>query len=274
MPNLKFIFILLTVAAFSEFGYGQNTQSKDYVIRGNREYNQDDFQKAEAQYRTALSEEENSVKANYNLGNALYQQKKYDQSRAHFDKIIQNGSASNSDKASAYHNIGKSYLDEKNYEKAVENFKDALKLNPNDDETRYNYALAKKKLEEKQKEDRKNNQDSKNKNKNKSDNQNQDKDKDKDKNQNSDKDKQNRQDKNQKDNQQNGNNEQNKKDDQSNPNQQIQKGQDGTNEQPKSMEEMRQEDMLDALGQQERETLRKIMSQKTKGKRTKNQKDW
>ncbi|MBW7869829.1 MAG: tetratricopeptide repeat protein [Flavobacteriia bacterium] len=272
MPNLKFIFILVTVAAFSEFGYGQNTQSKDYVIRGNREYNQDDFQKAEAQYRTALSEEENSVKANYNLGNALYQQKKYDQSRAHFDKIIQNGSASNSDKASAYHNIGKSYLDEKNYEKAVENFKDALKLNPNDDETRYNYALAKKKLEEKQKEDRKNNQDSKNKNKNKSDNQNQDKDKDK--NQNSDKDKQNRQDKNQKDNQQNGNNEQNKKDDQSNPNQQIQKGQDGTNEQPKSMEEMRQEDMLDALGQQERETLRKIMSQKTKGKRTKNQKDW
>lgn len=272
MPNLKLIFILVTVAVFSEFGFGQNTKSKDYVIRGNKEYNQDDYQKAEAQYRTALSEEENSVKANYNLGNALYQQKKYDQSRAHFDKIIQNRSASNFDKASAYHNIGKSYLDEKNYEKAVVNFKDALKLNPNDDQTRYNYALAKKKMEEKQKEDQKNNQDSKNKNKSKSDNQN------KDKNKNSDQDKQNQQqnqqDKNQKDNQQNGNNDQNKKDDHSNPNQQIQNGDDDSNDQPKSIEEQRQEDMLDALGQQERETLRKIMSQKTKGKRTKNQKDW
>lgn len=273
MPKLKNI--ILVSFTFAVFGLvrGQKSEPKDFIISGNKEYRQQDFDKAEAQYRTALSEDENSIKANYNLGNALFKQKKFNQARAHYDRIIQNGSATAEDRAKAYHNIGKSYLDEKNPEKAVKNFKEALRLNPNDDETRYNYALAKKLMEEQQKNDRKNDQDSsqnKNSDKQKSDSQNQ---KDRNQKQQPDQNSQNRENREQQD--------EHQKESSGSPEEQNKPGQqfeNGDNEedarQQKTMDEIRRERMLEALGQQEQQTLKKIMSQKTKGKRRKTEKDW
>lgn len=283
MLKLKNIFIIAIYLCLNSLGFGQKTESKDYIIKGNKDYEQQDFQRAEIQYRTALADDDNSVKANYNLGNSLYQQKKYNQSRAQFDKIIQNKSVNDNDKAKAYYNIGKTYLGEKKTEKAVENFKEALKLNPSDDEARYNYALAKKLLEEKQKRQQQKNQESsknQNQNQNKSDSQNNKSQNQQQKNQESDKNQQNQ--KNQQGQQndqqsqpqdQNGQNK--NQDNPSNGIQKIEKGKDGSeNNRFQSMDEIRQESMLDALSQQEQESLKKIMSQKVKGKRIKTEKDW
>src|SRR5690606_34755351 len=57
------------------------------------------------------------------------------------------------DRQNAFYNIGKIYLDEKNGEMAVKNFKEALRLNPYDEQARYNLALAKRLLEEQQSRD-------------------------------------------------------------------------------------------------------------------------
>src|SRR5690606_26494398 len=148
MPMVKnILFFSLLVAAL--VSVSAQTEAKDYIINGNQFYNQKDYAKAELQYKQALSKDANSIKGNYNLGNSLYQQKRYDESRAHYDKIIKNLNSSKSDKHKAFHNIGKTYLDENNAEKAVQNLKEALKLNPYDEQTRYNYALARKLLEDK-----------------------------------------------------------------------------------------------------------------------------
>jgi len=279
MPMIKNILFFLFLISLTITVSAQETKVKDYVIAGNQNYMSGNFSKAEAQYKTALSENINSIKANYNLGNALYQQKRYDEARTHYDKVIGQKNSTKAEKQMAYHNIGKSYLDENNPEKAVVNFKEALKLNPYDEETRYNYALARKLLEKQQDEDKNNKNDS-----GKDDKNNEDK-----------KDNQQGRDKEQKDGQQGekNNNEGNKPDeskgnqqnggqegnDEGNGDkpqqQQITKGSDGKgNQSPNAMNAEYQEGILKALQSQEQETLKKIISQKAQKIRTNTEKDW
>ncbi|HLV24011.1 MAG TPA: tetratricopeptide repeat protein [Moheibacter sp.] len=274
MPMIKQI---LSVFIFLNFCYAvsaQNSEAKDYIISGNQSYHQGDFAKAEAKYKIALSEDSNSIKANYNLGNALYRQKRLEESRVHYDRIVHNSKASNHDKHKAYHNIGKTYLDENNPEKAVANLKEALKLNPYDDETRYNYALARKLLEKQQEEkDQKNQQENQenseeNKDKSQKDSENQEESGD-----NPDNKEQNPQ--NQSGNQQGGENGKEKGEGDTPQGQQITKGSDGGGtDSPKPMNTERQEGLLEALRQQEQETLKKIISQKTQKVRVNTEKDW
>ncbi len=268
---LTFLLLIHTLNAV----FAQKSDAKDYVINGNQRYMEGDFAKSEAQYKIALSEDSNSIKANYNLGNALYKQKRMDEARVHYDRVIQNSQATKSDRHKAYHNIGKSYLDENDAEKAVANLKEALKLNPYDDQTRYNYALARKLLEKQEEEKNKdqkneeNQKDSKDKqNENQENSEKQDKD---DKGENGEESKP----QNQNGNQEGGQNGDEEGEGETPQNQKITKGDDGkgkNSSQPMNTE--RQEGLLDALRQQEQETLKKIISQKAKKVRVNTEKDW
>jgi len=276
MPMVKNILFFFFLASLTITVSAQETKVKDYVIAGNQNYMSGNFSKAEAQYKTALSEDLNSIKANYNLGNSLYRQKRYDEARTHYDRVIRQKNSTKAEKQMAYHNIGKSYLDENNPEKAVVNFKEALKLNPYDEETRYNYALARKLLEKKQNEDEKNKNDSGKDDKDKKDNQqNQDKEKQDGQQGQDDNNKGNKPDEN-KGNQQNGGQDGNDEGNGDKPQQQqITKGSDGNGDQsPNAMNAEYQEGILRALQNQEQETLKKIISQKAQKVRTNTEKDW
>lgn len=268
MPMIKNIlsfFFLVTVFV----SVCAQSEAKDYIIGGNQLYAQKDYSKAELQYKQALSKDANSIKANYNLGNSLYHQKKYDESRAHYDKIIKNIKSSKADKHKAFHNIGKTYLDEKEPEKAVQNLKEALKLNPYDEQTRYNYALARKMLEEQKNQNQQKKGDSKNDQQKENGDKNQENPESGDKNssEQQNKNKGSQQDQGQAGNQ-NGNGNQPK-------DEQISKGSDGKGqESPNAMNKEYQEGILRALEQQEQETLKKIISQKAKKVRTNTEKDW
>lgn len=276
MPMIKHILTFLFLIPISYIVSAQKSDVKDYIISGNQNYMEGNFAKAEAQYKSALGEDSNSIKGNYNLGNSLYKQKRMDEARVHYDRVIQNLNATNSDKHKAYHNIGKSYLDEKNPEKAVANLKEALKLNPYDDETRYNYALARKQLEEQQeKKDEKNqekkeNQDGSNEDQ-KDSKDNAEKQDEGDKGENNE----NQKPENENGQQPDGENGNEDGDGKAPENQQITKGSDGkekSSSQPMNTE--RQEGLLDALRQQEQETLKKIISQKAQKVRVNTEKDW
>lgn len=269
MPMIKnILFFLFLVTVF--VSVCAQSDAKDYIIGGNQLYHQKDYAKAELQYKQALSKDAQSIKANYNLGNSLYHQKKYDEARAHYDKIVQQSKTSKADKHKAFHNIGKTYLDENNPEKAVQNFKEALKLNPHDEETRYNYALAKKMLEEEKKQDQqqKDSKKDQEKNQNKS-GENQENPESGDKN-NSEQQEKN------KGNQQNQGQDGNEDGEGTQPkDQQVKKGADGKGqESPNAMNKEYQDGVLRALEQQEQETLKKIISQKAKKVRTNTEKDW
>lgn len=143
----KNIFLVATIL-FSAILSAQD-KAGNYIKEGNKQYMISSYDEAGANYLRAVQEDKKSFKANYNLGNAMYQLKKYDTAISQFEKSTKLASEKK-EQSMAYFNAGDSYYKKKDFAKAAEAFKNALKLNPSDDEARYNYALAKQKLKQQQ----------------------------------------------------------------------------------------------------------------------------
>mgnify|MGYP002592541997 FL=1 len=161
-------YILLILLVFASVTQMQAQADRQFIRNGNKLYRQQNYAKAETEYRKALSKNARNTQAMYNLGCALMMQQK--DSAA----IVQLQNAGRSEqsprrKAMAYHNIGVICQGHQMYGEAIEAYKESLRNNPIDNETRYNLALCQR-LQKKQKQNGgKNNQ----KNKNKKDNKNQ-----------------------------------------------------------------------------------------------------
>ncbi len=126
-------------------------EAKQYIAQGNELLtDQGNFPKAEGEYRKAIATNPVSPIAKYNLANAYYGSEKYDEATLRYTEATKATNATKSEKHKAFHNQGNTYMEQKKYKEAVEAYKNALRNNPKDDETRYNLALAKKMLEQQQ----------------------------------------------------------------------------------------------------------------------------
>ena len=183
MKNLIYICSAFLMFATSSIAYSQKDsialqrEARKLVRDGNALYNQNNYGDASVAYKKALEKNSSYKKATYNLGNSLYQEKNYKEAIPQYNITVEN--AKNAfEKAEGYHNIGNAMLQGKNYKGAVAAFKNALRSNPNDDETRYNLAVAQKLLEDEENKDKEKNKD-KGKDKNKDKNKDKEKNKDK-----------------------------------------------------------------------------------------------
>lgn len=155
--RLKYIpFIVFLLLANSIFA--QNSE-RDYIRSGNKLYNDSLYVKAEVDFRKALELNPKSTEAMYNLGNTLSQQQKFKEAMEQYD------AASRIEKnkmklSKIYHNMGVILQGAKQYPQAIQAYKQALRNNPKDDQTRYNLALAQKMLKD-QEQNKQNNQDDK-----------------------------------------------------------------------------------------------------------------
>ncbi|MFN3781967.1 MAG: tetratricopeptide repeat protein, partial [Candidatus Kapaibacteriota bacterium] len=75
----------------------------------------------------------------------LFKQGKYNESQQKYLEII-NSAKEKDEKAIAHYNLGNSYLKEKKYKESIEQYKKALKLNPNDFDSKYNLEYARRML--------------------------------------------------------------------------------------------------------------------------------
>lgn len=124
-------------------------RSYDAAIERAQEYaRKNNFNQAEAAYKTAIAMQPENPKALYNLGNLYYGNGKEQRYNAveQYKKAIAKATTK-SDKHRIYHNMGNAYLENKQYAEAVEAYKQSLRNDPTDDETRYNLALAKQEQE-------------------------------------------------------------------------------------------------------------------------------
>ena len=153
--------------------------ARKLVREGNALYEQQKFTDASVAYKKALNNSAYYDKASYNLGNALYQDKNYQEAIPQYE-LTAKTATDKFTKAEAYHNIGNAMMETKNYQGAVDAYKNSLRNNPNDDETRYNLAVAQKMLD-KQNQDNKDNKDNKDKKDKKDQNQDKKEGEDKDK---------------------------------------------------------------------------------------------
>ena len=136
------LFVLLSIcgSAQEEEKEAQHSLSNNYVFEGNSLVNEN-FIEAEKKYRLAVSAKQNNAVGSYNLGNAYYKSELYDEAMLRHLEAV-NNSGSKLEKHKAYHNIGNTLMQKKRCKEAVSAYKNALRNNPSDDESRYNLALA------------------------------------------------------------------------------------------------------------------------------------
>jgi Ca-activated chloride channel homolog len=176
--NLFMKFLALIIGLILTPSVSGNAQSAHKSLRqGDADFAKGDFKKSEENYRRAL-EAERSSKASYNLGNAIYNQKRYDEAIQQYEDVAKKTS-DKSLKGNSLYNQGNAHFWKKDYAKSIEAYKNALRLNPQDEDAKKNLALAQrfqKKEEEEKKKQQQQNKDDKNKD-NKDDKNKNDKDK-------------------------------------------------------------------------------------------------
>ena len=147
MKKCYILSLLLCVGAGQALA--QEKTDRDYLRSGNKLYNDSLFIKAEVDYRKALELNPKSTDAMFNLGNALLMQQKAKEAMEQYESV----SKIEKDKeklAQIYHNMGVILQSSKQLPQCIEAYKESLRNNPKDDETRYNLALAQKQLKDQQ----------------------------------------------------------------------------------------------------------------------------
>lgn len=274
---LIFVILLLSGNTFAqqEFDEKKLQASNDMVYEGNSLV-ESDFISAEKEYRKAISKAPSNTVGSYNLAHAYYNSGHLDEALYRNLQTAQK-SKEKSERHAAFHNIGNILMEREQCKEAVDAFKNALRNDPTDDETRYNLALAKECAKNQgggdgQDED----SDEKNEDENKqSENNNSENQKDEgDQNEQNDGEGDEQQDQNEGDDQdsddgkpsdEQDNNEKNK------PGDQRQKQQQG---QPGKLSPQQVKNLLEAMNNQEKKVQDKINAQKVKGVKVKTDKDW
>src|SRR5574344_856292 len=139
---LQKIYILFFMLCISGGCFAQKSY-RDYIRSGNKLYNDSVFVKAEVDYRKALEKNPQSTDAMFNLTNSLLMQQKAKEAMQ------------------MYHNMGVILQTSKKYPECIEMYKESMKRNPKDNETRYNLALAQKMLKDQQQQQNKDKKDQK-----------------------------------------------------------------------------------------------------------------
>ena len=145
----KFYILSMLLLAGTAHGLAQDKTDRDYLRSGNKLYNDSLFIKAEVDYRKALELNPKSTDAMFNLANALLMQQKAQEAMEQYESV----SKIEKDKeklAQIYHNMGVILQSSKQLPQCIEAYKESLRNNPKDDETRYNLALAQKQLKDQQ----------------------------------------------------------------------------------------------------------------------------
>lgn len=267
------LFFLMTCTFLT--AAAQESKSRSNIRNGNREYRKERYENAETKYRKAIETDSTYYRGQYNLGNTLYKQKHYEEAVSHYQKAIENPKMDQKQRRDCYHNLGNSYLqaglkDRQNgmqhFQQAVNSYQEAMKLDPKNEDTRYNLSYAKKLLAQAQQQQQnqqnqngggQQNQDQQNKDQQGQGQQNQDQNKD-------------QQNKGQQNKDQQNQNQQNK-------NQQNQNQQQKQNQQQQQAQKQKKEDaerLLEAVRNNEKNTMKDQNKKVAVGQAGRIEKDW
>ncbi|WP_417290476.1 tetratricopeptide repeat protein [Corallibacter sp.] len=278
---MKYLFtIILTFVTIVSFSQEKEEQellamqkANDYVYQGNEKANSEDYIAAEMDYRKAISSQETNVAGAYNLGTSYYKKGNLDEALYRLTQAAKNAT-NKENKHKAYHNIGNILMQNKKCKEAVEAYKNALRNNPSDEETRYNLGLAKECAE--QQEDQQNqNQDQNEDQENKDENKDQEDQKDKEGDNKEDNKDEGDQDKKDGEDQEDDKGEpKDDKQDQGKEGDNEKKEQQKPQQQPGQLSPQQIKNLLEAMNNQEEKVQEKINAEKQKGVKVQTDKDW
>lgn len=140
------LLLLLLSAALAPDAAAQKYPERSLVRKGNKLFNQGEFNESEIRFRSALEKAPESREAMFNLGDAIYKQGGYEEAKKIFETLAQDSTASN--RPDVLYNLGNTYCKQEKWDEAIEAYKEALRRNPSDMDAKYNLAYAKKMKQE------------------------------------------------------------------------------------------------------------------------------
>ncbi len=246
--------MLITLSVFAQ-------NDRKVIRQGVKAYEDGNYSEAEVQFRKAGDLNQESFEADFNTGSAMYGQEKFEETVKQYEGLVEQ-SEDPETLASVWHNIGNSYLEAGQYAPSIEAYKNSLRNNPADNDTKYNLTYAKQKLEEQQQQEQ--NQDKENQDKENQDQENKDQENKDQENKDQEKQDQEKQDQ--------------EKQDQQNQDQenQDQQNQEEQKQQPQPLQISKEdaERMLSAIQQQEKDVKAKVDKKKAAAAKVKTEKDW
>ena len=237
--RLRTLFFFGLIFMYSA-GWGQ--AERRYIRQGNKLYEDESYNDSEVQYRKALEKDEQSFMGEFNLADALYKQEKYEEAITKFNRLAEN-EADEAKLGALYHNLGNSLLQSGNIEESIEAYKNALRNQPTDLETKHNLAYAQSLLQQQQQQQQQQ--------------QNQD-----------------QQDQEQQQNQDQQDRQQQQDQEQQDQQQQQQQDQQQQQQQPEKISKEDAERILEALKQDEEKVQEKLKRQQAQAQRVRVLKDW
>lgn len=144
----RLIFSLILFIVFTMSALAQNAEW-GMIHQGNRAFSRGEWAKAEKYYRKALEKNPRNSRAMFNLGDTYLAQKNGKDALQCFANAAK-GEHNRMVRAMAYHNIGFIHQNNKDYDRAIDAYKEALRNNPYDDDTRYNLAICQKQRQQQQ----------------------------------------------------------------------------------------------------------------------------
>jgi tetratricopeptide (TPR) repeat protein len=231
----QFIPVMLLLVSLDVQAQNENKP----IRRGNQAFENEKFQEAELHYRKALENNENSFRGSFNLGNSIYRQDHYEEAANAFQRAIAN-QTDDIGRSNAFFNFGNSLLMNQQIPESIEAYKNALRLNPADEDARHNLVYAQQMLEQQEQQQQQDGDSQDDKQDQKDDKQDQQQE------------------------------QQDQEDQQQDPTEQQQQ----ETAQPQQISRQEAERMLQALKEEEEKTLDKIKEQRFRQQKVGVEKDW
>lgn len=166
---------LATLAPFAETA-AQKMPERRLVRKGNRQFGRERYDKSIESYTRALEAAPTSFEAAYDLANAMFRAERYDTAEQTLKGIVADSTRSDIDRSEAVYNLGNTQFAQQKLKEALASYRAAMRLNPDDQEAKYNYAYTKHLLQQQEQQQQNDDQNK--------DDQNQDQDQNKDNQQN------------------------------------------------------------------------------------------
>ena len=173
--GILFLAVLLFVCSTTE-SKAQYLRERGLVRQGNSSFNKRNYRTSLNRYNEALEHDSTSYEALYNRANAHHQVRrtnpqdstlKAETTFSYYEQIAADTLLSDAQRAEVLRNLGESLFSEERYEAALNAFRESLRLNPEDRETKYDYVLTKRIVDQKRQQQQNQEQQNQNNNQNK-----------------------------------------------------------------------------------------------------------
>lgn len=159
--NYRALTIILTAIAslvFSE-AFCQKMPERRLVRKGNKQYERGDFDTSLDNYARALQQDPNCFEAKFNTANGQFRKELIDKSEQTLRKLAQDSTRTDIERSEVAYNLGNTLFVQQRLEEALDCYRNAMRLNPDDKEAKFNYALTKELLKQQQNQQQQQNQD-------------------------------------------------------------------------------------------------------------------